>query len=200
MATALTLFTSLEDYSDAAERAQQCGYEQAQALADQGQGLEAAELFASLGDYNDAQAQAQQLYYRLATEAANNNQVLSAARLYAKAGEYQDAAVQSRAYYDAYYQTASVEASDAMSNGEYARVATLLGHMDLTDLPEFYEGLDDMYQEANYLQANLLYNEGRPKAENRAFNDLPINRVVDSNNEVTGCMILLVALPQDRES
>ena len=46
--------------------------------------------------------------------------------------------------------------------GEYALVATLLGHMDLTDLPEFYEGLDDMYQEANYLQANLLYNEGQP--------------------------------------
>ena len=183
VATALTLFTSLEDYSDAAERARQCGYEQAQTLADQGQGLEAAELFASLGDYSDAQAQAQQLYYRLATEAANNNQVLSAARLYAKAGEYQDAAVQSRAYYDAYYQTASVEASDAMSNGEYALVVTLLGHMDLTELPEFYEGLDDMYLEANYLQANLLYNDGQPYAALPYYQAIPGYKDVDSRLE-----------------
>ncbi len=177
-ATAMTLFASLENYSDAAERAKQCGYDQARALADQGQGLEAADLFASLGEYSDAPAQAQQLYYLLATEAANSNQVLSAARLYAKAGAYQDAATQSRAYYDAYYQTASVEASDAMSNGEYALVVTLLGHMDLTELPEFYEGLDDMYQEANYLQGNLLYNEGKP------YEALPYYRAIPEYKDV----------------
>lgn len=172
------LFASLGDYSDAAERAAACRYDKAKELAQAGNNQEAAELYSSLGDYSDARAQAQALYYALGAEAVNNGQVLVAGRMFALAGDYQDAAKKSREYFDAYYQKPAEEADTAMAQGEYALVVTLLGNMELNDLPETYAGLKDMYQEANYLLGNQLYGEGR------TYEALPYYRAIPDYKDV----------------
>ena len=180
---ALTLFDGLGDYSDAEDRAKECRYMEATELAAAGKAQEAAELFATLGDYSDADAQMKRLYYTLGTEAANNRQILLAARMYDKAGDYEDAVEKSSANYDAYYQEPWIEAQDAMSNGEYALVVTLLNNMDLTQLPERYSGLADMYKEANYLEGNRLYNEGQIYAALPYYRAIPDYKDVNSRLE-----------------
>ena len=177
---ALTLFSSLGDYSDAADRVRQCQYEDALALAAAGKTQEAAEMFASLGEYGDASTQMKRLYYALAVSAEDSKQTLLAARMYALAGDYEDAADKSSAAYDAYYKTPAETAQQAMSDGEYALVVTLLGNMDLTELPAQYSGLGDMYKEANYLEGTRLAGEGQTYAALPYYRAIPGYKDVDS--------------------
>lgn len=189
-ATARAQFAALSGYGQADEMTAACDYALAGAAAEAGRTLDAAAMYASLGDYEDAAEQARALYYTLGTQALGSGQTLSAARLFAKASGYQDADALAESSFDAYYQEAAISAQDAMDNGEYALAATLLGHMDLTELPEKYAGLDEMWQEACYQEAQALYAAGKPYEALAYYRAIPDYRDVAQRLERTCYLIL----------
>ncbi len=189
-ATARSMFEALGAYSDAAEQIKACDYALADMAAGEGKTAEAAQLFASLGDYSDAKDRAGALYYTLGEKAVENGQILSAARMYAKASGYQDADALAAQYYDAYYQEAAENAQKAMEAQEYDVAAALLGHMDLTELPEKYGNLDELYLEANYQQANKLYGDGQVYAALPYYRRIPDYKDVAQKLQRTCYLIL----------
>lgn len=161
-AAARALFVSLGKYQGSDTSVMACDYQLAVQLKEQGELLRAAELFDAASGYEDAETQAQMIYYDLGEEASAAGQVVLAGRYYAKAGNYADARAQADNNYDAYYSEAYVTAKDAIEAGDYMLAVTLLGSMDLTDLPDKYADLADMYTEAMYLEGVRLYDDGRP--------------------------------------
>ena len=155
-------YVSLGKYQGSDTRVMACDYQLALQLKEDGELLAAAELFASASGYQDAETQSQMIYYDLAEEAAASGQFVLAGRYYAMAGDYADARMQADNNYDAYYLEAYVTAKDAIDSGDYMLAVTLLGSMDLTNLPAKYAELADMYVEAMYLEGVRLYDAGRP--------------------------------------
>lgn len=161
-AAAKALYQALGRYGDCATRIKACDYGIAANLEATGETEASAALFLTLGDYSDAAQRGYGLYYALGAAAQENGQVLVAARYYQLAGKYSDAAQKADACYDSYYGEASAQAHDAYDNGEFAQAATLLTHMDLTDLPTRYKNLATLYQLANYREGKRLYDLGYP--------------------------------------
>lgn len=189
-ATARSMFEALGNYGDAAEQIKACDYALADIASSEGKTAEAAQLFADLGDYSDAQERAGALYYILGRKAVENGQILAAARMYARASGYQDADALAEQYYDAYYQEAAVNAQQAMDEEAYDVAAALLGHMDLTELPEKYTSLDELYIEANYQQANKLYADGQVYAALPYYRRIPDYKDVAQKLQRTCYLIL----------
>lgn len=179
-AEARALYDQLGKYQGSDTRRMACDYQLAIILAESGELLEAAELFESVSEYEDAGYQAQVLYYELAQQAVASNQTVLAGRYYAKAGDYADARIQADENYDAYYLEAYVTAQDAIDGGDYMLAATLLGNMDLNNLPEKYKELADMYKEAWYMEGVRLYEDGKPYEARACFDRVPGYRAVEN--------------------
>lgn len=163
---------------NAPEQIQACDYALADRLEQAGETEKAADLFASVRDYLDAADRAGALYTRLGEDAVSYGQVLNGAAYYAKAGAYEDAAEKSRALYDRYYGEACATIQKAMADKDYALAVTLMENMVMTDLPEAYADLPELYQEANYLAGNQLFNAKRP------YEALPYYRAIPDYKDV----------------
>lgn len=187
---ARALFAALAGYAPAEEMVNACDYALAEEAAEAGRAQEAAALYDAIAGYQDAEEKAQALYYTLGTQALGSGQTLAAARLFAKAAGYQDASALAESNYDAYYQEASISAQDAIENGEYALAATLLGHMDLTELPDKYAGLDEIWQEACYQEAQALFAAGKPYEALAYYRQIPDYRDVAQRLDRTCYLIL----------
>ncbi len=187
---ARVMFEALSGYSDAARQVKACDYALAVIAESAGNTAEAADMFASLGDYEDAADKARALNYVLGTKAVENGQILPAARYFAKASGYEDADTLAARYFDAYYQEASINAQSAMDNEEYDVAAALLGHMDLTELPEAYSNLSSLYLEANYQQAGKLYTAGNVYEALAYYRRIPDYKDVSQKLQRTCYMIL----------
>ena len=86
----------------------------------------------------------------------------AAAILFTQAGDYQDAAERARNAADQYYADAYAAAVEAMENKDYKTAADLLAPLDRENVPETYENLPGMYEEACYRCANDLYADKKP--------------------------------------
>ena len=172
-AGARALYMLLDGYASSETRVMACDYQIALKKAESGDKLAAAELFASVSGYEDAEYQSQVLYYDLAEEAVANGQPILAGRYYALAGDYGDARAQAEENFDAYYLELSVTAQDAMDEGDYRLAITLLGAIDLNNLPGKYADLATMYQEAYYLEGVRLFDAGQPYEARAYFEKFP---------------------------
>lgn len=159
IAAARKLYASLGEADGAKAGLQACDYALAAQTTDPEQ---AAALYEAAGDYLDAADQAAAIRYTQGKQADEAGQTLLAARAYHKAGGYQDAATLSDDAYDRYYGTVAEQARTAMQNNQYDVAVALLQHTDLTELPKRYADLKEIWTQANYNEAQQLYQEGKP--------------------------------------
>ena len=136
-----------------------------QAVADMetvGDPAELAARFEAMGDYRDAESLARRMHWEVARVKEDQGEILEAAREYAKAGKTEDAPEKAAELYDKYYSGKLAEAKDAMEAGDYAGAVSLLETLDRTDLPEKYEEVNDLFEDACVKAGETLYQAGRP--------------------------------------
>lgn len=184
------IFASLSNYGDAATQVKACDYLLADRLVQAEKREEAANLYASLGNYSDAMDRAGALYTALAEEAEEFGQTLVAAAFYAKAGTYNGVEEKSKALYDSYYAENYNTVKDAMTRGDFILAVTLMENMTMTDLPEAYADLPDLYTEACYQAGNQLYNDRRPYDALPYYKAIPGYKNVDERLQKPSYMLL----------
>jgi hypothetical protein len=102
------------------------------------------------------------MHWEVARVKEDQGEILEAAREYAKAGKTEDAPEKAAELYDKYYSGKLAEAKDAMEAGDYAGAVSLLETLDRTDLPEKYEEVNDLFEDACVKAGETLYQAGRP--------------------------------------
>ncbi len=158
--SARIIFEALGEYGDSAERVQACDYAIALGKADEGKLDEAAELLQTLAGYSDADAQLKAVRYQQGEKAVEAGQPLEAAAYFAAAGDYRDAADQLAAQYDVYYGPIAEAAQVQYDNQEYAACADALMTVDMSQLPEKYAELGNIFRESCYQAAEAYYAAG----------------------------------------
>lgn len=161
-AQAAEQFNLAGSYQDARQQYEMCTYALAEAAIAQDQYELAAQYLADIPDYGDAETLRQQSVYHTAKTQMEAGNLHEAALLFASIGEYEDAASLALACYDEYYGPVYQEARDAMAAGDYAAAIQVMETVERENDSAAYAGLAGMYQEANYLYANQLYDEKKP--------------------------------------
>lgn len=113
-------------------------------------------------DGTEGKKLAKSVRYHQAWEAQEAGDYLTAAQLYQQIGAYEDAPVRLEECKIAYWGNAEETAKSKMEQKDYAGVVEALDGLDMQALSVFYPKLPEIYQEASYLQAEALYNSGKP--------------------------------------
>lgn len=127
-----------------------------------GDPAELAARFEAMGNYRDAESLARRMHWEVARVKEDQGEILEAAREYAKAGKTEDAQEKAAELYDKYYAGKVSEAKAAMEAGDYTGAVSLLETLDRTDLPEKYEEVNDLFEDACVKAGETLYQAGRP--------------------------------------
>ena len=150
------------DYKDARALYEKNMYSLAEAAIAANDYEQAATFLEDITDYADAAALREQSVYHTAEVYAENGEIKEAAALFASLGDYQDAAQRAAGSYDAYYGEAYRAAKDALAEQDYPAALAALESVDRENGTKEYGDLEQLYQEANYLYANQLYDEKKP--------------------------------------
>lgn len=113
-------------------------------------------------DTNEARARANACRYILAGQLAEAGDLPGAGAAFNALGNYEDAAERSAGLYAQYYGSVVETARDAMAVEDYPAVIVALEGFSMTDLPQGYQDLPDIYNEACYQYAEQLYRDGKP--------------------------------------
>ena len=188
---AVTLLSSIGKYKDAPDQIKACNYAQAKIWLDAGELDKAAAAFQELGKYEDAQSLFMQSNYEVAVKARDAGDLANAGRLFAQISGFKDAAAQSEACFDGYYAQVKTDADAAMKGKDYKTVVDILSKVELTDLPQKYRDLGDMYSLANYEYANDLYAEGKPYEALPYYKNIPDYKDVTKKRLARNCYMVL---------
>lgn len=170
---AAALFKEAGDYQDAHDKYQACMYALAAVAIEANQYEEAAAYLTDIPDYADSAALRSQSIYHSAEVHQEAGQLAEAAELFASIAGYQDAAERANACYDAYYAGAYNTARDAMATGDYVTAIEALESVSRQNASEAYADMERMYQEANYLYANQLYDDKKPYEALPYYRNIP---------------------------
>ncbi len=110
--------------------------------------------------------EAKELYlswqYEEAMEKKNAGLYSEAGKLFLALGAYQDAAAQGAECYEKYYGVVAGPAREASGRKDYRTVIETLDGFPMAELPREYRDLLELYQQACYLYAEQLFNDGKP--------------------------------------
>ncbi len=159
---ALAEFERLGDYEDAASQMRRTRYTMAGEKMDAGEYEEAAALFEACGAYLDAEERAMKAQYARAQAYEAAGEYKLAAGAFAALGSYEDAKLRVIACEDAWLKTAFTGARMDMELGDYASVIHALAPYWQEELPERYQEIADMYEEACMQRAQALIDMRRP--------------------------------------
>ena len=159
---ALVQFELLGDYEDAKGQIRRCRYAMAGVKMEEGEFEEAAALFESCGAYLDAEDRAMKAQYAKAQtlEAAGEHE--QAAKAYAVLGSYEDAKLRVAACEDAWLKAAYSSARMDTELGDYVSVIAGLKPYWKAELPQRYQAIADMYEDACLQRAQALIDMRRP--------------------------------------
>jgi tetratricopeptide (TPR) repeat protein len=190
-AAAAPLLAQAGGYSDAAALREQCLYNAAQQADGAGDSAAAAELYALIPDYKDAKAQYARIMYAAGTKSRDSGDYALAARQFLAAGDYLDAPALSNISYDAYYADSYALAKTAMANKQYLAAVNALTGISREALSGKYADIPDMYNEANYLLAEQLYNAKKPFEALVYYRNIPDYKDVTSRKLDRVCYRML---------
>ena len=166
-------FNLAGSYEDARSQYEMCMYALAEAAIAQDQFEQAADYLSDITEYADANSLRQRSLYRTAEISQEAGEYAEAAALFASLGDYEDAAQRAAACYDAYYAVPYQQAKDALAARDYRTAIDLLSGLDRQNASETYGDMERMYQEANYLYANQLYDEKKPYEALPYYRNIP---------------------------
>ena len=173
--TAAAMYEALGAYSDSADKALQVRYQAAAQMVAKQQWDDAIALYTELGSYADCAERIPMTRYAQAQSVENAGEYLAAARLYKALGGYKDAAAKVTAMQDAYYAGPAEAMSKAGKAEKWQDVLNIMSWLDVTELPNKYDYLHDLYHKACYNEGNRLYNEGKPYEAWMYYKELPAN-------------------------
>jgi hypothetical protein len=152
----------LGDYPDAKNQYQECIYLEANKLLAENKQAEASALFMKIQGYKDSTELFQSITYSAAKSFEEKGELNAAADLYSSLGDYKDAKQQAAQSYTVSYESALDEAKSAMKRKDYKSAVDSLETIDKNS-PVYKESeIKELYQEAVYLLADSLFDEGKP--------------------------------------
>ena len=157
---AQVLFEALGSYQDARERALACPYAQAQALEAEEKLQEAAAKYREASGYQDADARAKASLYRYAEQRSAAGDPEEPGEVFLSLGDYEDAQERAAAVYDDWLEAVWTDLNLEMDVGNYAPVVEGLKPYVGKKLPAPYDGIDALYEAANYHYAKKLIDAG----------------------------------------
>ncbi|NLB90560.1 MAG: hypothetical protein GX786_05010, partial [Clostridiales bacterium] len=178
---AIELLSEIENYEDAKDQITIARYQYANTLLNGKFYKKAAEIFSELGEYEDASLKAKQCYYALGVEEKMNQNFVEAGAYFALAEDFEDAKVLSEKAYSDYFSDAYEKTESLMTEEKYKEVVDLLQELDVENAPNEYKDLQNYYNEANYILANQLYNEGYPYEALIYYRNIPNYKDVSSS-------------------
>lgn len=161
------------DYEDAAHQYEVCMYALAETAIAEDRYEDAALYLEDITEYADAAALRQQCIYHTAQVTESQGDMAEAAALYLSIRDYQDAAQRAEACYDAYYSDAYTQARDAIYAQDYPAAIAVMQTVTLENQSEKYGDFQQLYNEANYLYANQLYDEKQPYEALKYYRAIP---------------------------
>jgi len=173
VAEAAEQFALAADYEDAREQYQICTYALAKSAIAEGRHEEAAALLEKIPEYADANTLRSASVYQTAEALRQQGQLAEAGRLFSSISGYEDAARKAEVCYDAYYADVYATAQKAMDAKDYAAAITALESVSLENTSSSYADIERMYQEANYLYANQLYDQKKPYEALPYYRNIP---------------------------
>lgn len=173
-------FKRLGDYEDAADLWRESVYQQALARLNESDLAGAAEKLREIPGYKNADELYEGAVYQQARAKEDAGDHGAAAQLYAMIPQHEDASRRQEASYDAYYEVAYAAATQGMKEKNYKAVIEALEGLDRENTGDKYADIDQMYQEANYLYANELYNADKPYEALKYYRNIPDYKDVSS--------------------
>ncbi len=122
----------------------------------------ASALYLALGDVPEAKDGYATSQYQLALQLIGKGEPVKAGGIFEALGDFQDAAAQAAACYEQAFGEAAAAAREAFQRKDYRVVVESLDGLDLASPPQEYKDLRNLYNQACYAYANLLYGEGKP--------------------------------------
>ncbi|MBE5802130.1 MAG: hypothetical protein E7319_07565 [Clostridiales bacterium] len=152
-----------EDVPQAArDRALEALLAEGKRLEDAGEYDAAAEWYASLGEQDAALERYRASRYQAALKLMQNGEYQAAAEGFLAAGDYQDAELQAQSCFDSLYGGLLAQAKNTQEAKDYlGTIALLHPVISQGNLPESYEELHQLYQEACLTHADELYRTDR---------------------------------------
>lgn len=185
------LFKAILTYADSSDQYDQCMYELASEALDTGDTEKAVSSLAGIRDYRDAENLFCATVYSGALTYRSNGEYARAADWFLKIPDYQDSAAQAEECLDLYYSISYDEAMAAYRSKDYAQVVAILKGMDLSNLPERYSDLADVYPASAYQAAEALYSAKRPYEALPYYRLIPDYRDVSSKKLARTCYAIL---------
>ena len=130
-------------------------------------------LYETIPGYQDADSKRRAYAYDAAETALAQGDLSRAVALFTQAGDYRDASVRAQATADRYYADAYAAAVEAMEKKDYKAAADILAPLAKENVPEAYENLPGVYQEACYRCANDLYADKQPFEALKYYREIP---------------------------
>jgi len=159
---ALAEFEALGDYGDAPSQMRRSRYAMAGEKMEEGEYEQAAALFEACGAYLDAEERAMKAQYAKAQAHEAAGEYALAAAAFARLGSYEDAKLRVAACEDAWLKAAFTGARMDMELGDYVSVIAALAPYWQEELPERYEEIAEMYEDACMQRAQALIDMRRP--------------------------------------
>lgn len=159
---AIDLLKSMPENDQAAQELNDMTMAEAKRLEDAGDYAAAGAMYLALGDAPGARERYNACQYVIAQGLRQSGDLAGAGAAFLALGDYEDAAELGKRCYDEYYGAAAVPAREAMEKKDYLTVITALDGFSMTGLPESYQDLPGLYNEACYQYAEQLYRDGRP--------------------------------------
>lgn len=178
MDQAITLLSSLPRDSNAQQQLSGIAYQQAMKKKEEGELAQASALLLALGDYGDAREQYQMCQYELGLLLKSQGKLAEAGAVFLALGNYSDAAQQGQAAYQEAFGAVADPAREAFQNKDYQAAYEALRDFPMEDLPQQYADLPELRDQACYLYAEELYDQGK------AYEALPYYRAIPQYRDV----------------
>lgn len=128
--------------------------------------------------------------YESAGQKMNAGLYNEAGKIFLALGAYQDAAEQSAQCYQLYYGVLAEPAREAFTRKDYPAVIETLDGVNMEDLPQEYQDLLNLYEQACYAYAEQLYQDNKPYEALPYYQRIPNYKNVEQKLE-RRCYLLL---------
>ncbi len=196
---AADIFSVIDTYADSAQRYEECIWEMATAALDSGDSERAVELLEKIPDYRDAAELYRVTVYAGAIGYRASGEYALAADWFSRIPDYEDSAVQATECQDLYYALSCEAAREAYEKQDYPLVVSTLVGMDLTDLPERYRDLEEIFCVSAYRAAEALYSARRPYEALYYYRLIPDYRDVSTKKLTRTCYAILGRWTSDKD-